>query len=124
MDYETPTKAARMGATRDMIDAAATPGRLQIGTAGMATVLREFVLNDPCGSVSGDTLSLAGFPKTDATGPAGTAGAARVVDGDGNVVGKNLTVGVGVGFEVNVSSVALALDQSLTINSVTIKHAA
>jgi hypothetical protein len=124
MRYELPTKTARMAAVRDMIDAASTAGRLQIGTAGMALVLRELTLNDPCGVVSGDTLTLSGFPKSDATGPAGNAGAARIVDGDGNVVMADLTVGVGPGFDINLGAVALGADQALTINSVSIQHAA
>ncbi|UDF33513.1 UNVERIFIED_ORG: hypothetical protein LHJ69_12855 [Shinella sp. XGS7] len=124
MRYDLPTKTARMTAVRDMIDAAAAPGRLQIGTAGMATVLRELVLNDPCGTVSGDTLTLAGFPKSDATGPAGVAAAARIVDGDGVVRVDELTAGVGPTFDINLVSATAAVDQALDINGAAIRHAA
>lgn len=63
--YSAATKTARMTAVRDTIDAGAGPGVLQIGTAGMTTILAEFTLNDPCGNVSGPVLTFLGFPKSD-----------------------------------------------------------
>ncbi|MFO0315387.1 MAG: hypothetical protein ACK50S_00665 [bacterium] len=67
-----------MIATRDQIDAGAGPGVLQIGTTGMGTVLAEFTLNDPCGTVTSGVLGFSGFPKSDTSANAtGRAAAAR-----------------------------------------------
>ena len=52
VNYSTTAKTSRMTAVRDAIDAGAGAGVLQIGTTAMGTVLAEFTLNDPSGTVT------------------------------------------------------------------------
>lgn len=121
--YSATAKTNRMTAVRDTIDAGTGPGVLQIGTAGMATVLAEITLGDPCGTVSGSTLTLSGFPRSDTSANAtGTAAAARIRDGSGNDVITGLTVGTS-GSDINLDSTNITAGQTVTINSATITHA-
>lgn len=123
--YDTPTKTARMTATRDQIDAGSGPGILDIGTTAMGAVLASFVLNDPCGTVSGPTLTLSGFPKTASAGLAGTAAAAQIRDSNGVVRASGLTVGLpGSGADVILDAVVFTLNQSIQLQSAAITHAA
>lgn len=93
--YDTATKTARMTAVRDQIDAGASAGVLQIGTSGMAVVLADFTLNDPCGTISGDVLSFSGFPKSDTSANAtGKALSARIRDSSNNDRVTGLDVGL------------------------------
>lgn len=122
--YSTATKTARMNATLAQIDAGTGPGKLEIGTAGMATVLASITLNDPAGSVSGAVLSLAGFPKTVTALAAGTAAAARLVDSANTAVITGLTVGT-ASADVVLDSVTVNSGQQVTINATpSITHAA
>lgn len=122
--YSATAKTNRMTAVRDTIDGGAGPGVVQIGTTGMATVLAEFTLNDPCGTVSGSVLTLSGFPKSDTSANAtGTAAAARIRDSNGNDVVTGLTVST-TGADINLDSVSITTGQTVTLNSFTITHAA
>lgn len=121
--YSATAKTNRMTAVRDTIDAGTGPGVLQIGTAGMATVLAEITLGDPCGTVSGSTLTLSGFPRSDTSANAtGTAAAARIRDGSGNDVITGLTVGTS-GSDINLDSTSITAGQTVTITSAAITHA-
>lgn len=122
--YSTATKTARMNAVVTQIDAGAGAGVLQIGTTGMATVLAEFTLNDPCGTVSGAVLTFSGFPKSDTSANAtGTAAAARIRDSNANDVVTGLTVGLS-GSDINLDSLSITTGQTVTLNSATLTHAA
>lgn len=122
--YSTATKTARMNAVVTQIDAGAGAGVLQIGTTGMATVLAEFTLNDPCGTVSGAVLTFSGFPKSDTSANAtGTAAAARIRDSNANDVVTGLTVGLS-GSDINLDSLNITTGQTVTLNSATLTHAA
>lgn len=121
--YTTAVKTARMTAVRDQIDGGAGAGVLQIGTAGMATVLAEITLNDPSGTVSGAVLTLSGFPKSDTSANAtGTAASARIRDSSGTDVITGLTVGTS-GSDINLDNTSINTGQTVTINSATITHA-
>lgn len=121
--YSAATKTARMTAVRDTIDGGTGPGVLQIGTAGMATVLAEITLGDPCGTVSGPVLTFLGFPKSDTSANAtGIAAEARIRDSSGNDVITGLTVGTS-GSDINLDSTNITAGQTVTINSATITHA-
>ncbi len=96
---------------------------LQIGTAGMASVLAEFTLNDPSGTVSGAVLTLSGFPKSDTSANnTGTAAAARIRDSSGTDVITGLTVGTS-GTDIVLDTVSITAGQTVTLNSATITHA-
>jgi hypothetical protein len=121
--YSATAKTNRMTAVRDTIDAGAGPGVVQIGTAGMATVLAEFTLNDPSGTVSGSVLTFSGFPKSDTSANAtGTAAAARIRDSVGNDVITGLTVGTSAA-DIILDSTSITSGQTVTLNSFTVTHA-
>ncbi len=120
--YSATTKTNRMTAVRDTIDAGSGAGVLQIGTTGMGTVLAEFTLIDPSGTVAGSVLTLSGFPKSDTSANAtGTAAAARIRDSAGNDVITGLTVGTS-GSDINLDSTSITAGQTVSLNSATITH--
>lgn len=121
--YTTAVKTARMTAVRDQIDAGSGPGVLQIGTAGMASVLAEIALSDPCGTITSGVLGFSGFPKSDTSANnSGTAAAARIRDSNGTDVITGLTVGTS-GADIILDSVSITAGQTVTINSASITHA-
>lgn len=121
--YSATAETNRMTAVRDTIDAGAAAGVIQIGTAGMATVLAEFTLNDPSGTVSGSVLTFSGFPKSDtAANATGTAAAARIRDSNSNDVVTGLTVGLSAS-DIILDSLSITTGQTVTLNSFTITHA-
>lgn len=124
VNYTTAVKNARMTAVRDQIDGGPAAGVLQIGTAGMAAVLAEFTLDDPCGTVASGVLTFSGFPKSDTSANnTGTAAAARIRDSVGTDVVTGLTVGTS-GADIVLDSVSITAGQTVTINSATLTHAA
>lgn len=89
MTYSTAHKQARMTATRDRLNG----GALQI-LNNASTVLASTALNNPSGTVSGDTLTLGGFPKTVVASSPGTAASARFVNASSVDEKTGLTVGI------------------------------
>jgi hypothetical protein len=122
--YSTATKNARMDAVADQINGGSHGGVLQIGTAGMATVLCEFTLNKPCAAAaSSGVLTLSGFPKSDTSANAtGTAAAAVIKDSNGTIVVYGLTVGTSSA-DIVLDSVAITAGQTVILNAATITHA-
>ena len=124
VNYSSGVKDARMTAVINAIDAGAGPGIIQIGTAGMASVLAEFTLSDPCGTVSGGVLTFSGFPKSDTSANAtGTAAAARIRDSNSNDIVTGLTVGTSAS-DIILDSVSITTGQTVTLNTAAITHAA
>jgi hypothetical protein len=121
--YSTAVKNARLLAVRDSIDAGAGPGVLQIGTAGMATVLAEITLADPSATASAGVLTFSGFPRSDtAANATGVAAAARIRDSSGTDIITGLTVGTS-GADIVLDNTSVNTGQVITINSATITHA-
>lgn len=122
--YTNAVKIARMAA---VVSQAGTTAVLEIGTAGMATVLATITLNNPiAGAATGaGVLTLSGFPKSDTAADAtGTAAAARIRTAPaGTDIITGLTVGT-TGSDINLDSVSFTTGQTVTINSATITHAA
>lgn len=71
--YAAAVKTARMTATRDHF----ADGTLEIGTAGMATVIATFGLSATGGTVSGDTWTLAFDAGSVSAAATGVAAATR-----------------------------------------------
>lgn len=121
--YTNAVKIARMNA---VTTAAGTTAVLEIGTAGMATVLATIALNNPIApaAAGAGVLTLAGFPKSDTAADAsGTAAAARIRTATGGTdIITGLTVGT-TGSDINLDSVNITAGQTVTINSATITHA-
>ena len=80
--YGVDAKNRRMIASRDAIDAGGAAGKLELGTTAMALVLATITLGYPgvsTGTVVGDVLTLAGFPRADTSADAtGKATVARI----------------------------------------------
>ena len=126
--YSTAAKNARLTAVVGEIDgAAASPanGRLEIGTAGMASILATITLALPCGTVAGGVLTFSGTPLSDASADnGGTAAAARIRDAAGTDVVTGLTVGTAASPspDIVLDNTAISAGQTVTINSATITH--
>jgi len=121
--YTTALKAARMTAVLAAIDAGSGAGKLEIGTAGMASVLATLTLADPSGSVAGAVLTLDFDPDISDTSAdaSGTAAAARIRDSDNNDVVTGLTVGTS-GTDIILDSVSITAGQTVTLLTGAITH--
>lgn len=119
--YTTAVKNARLNAVTTAIGAT---GVLEIGTAGMATILATIPLANPAApAASGGVLSLT-MPQSDASADAsGTAAAARIRTASGGTdVMTGLSVGTS-GADINLDSVSITAGQTVTISSASITHA-
>lgn len=123
--YNLTVKNARLTVVRDAIDQGAGPGVLQIGTAGMAVVLAEITLADPCGSVAGGVLTFGGMPRSEPSADAtGLAASARIRDSAGNDIVTGLTVtATGGGGDIQLNSVSISAGQTVDLTSAAITHA-
>ena len=121
--YSTAMKTVRMQAVADDIDEGAGAGTLEIGTTAMGAVLATFTLTEPCGTVSGDTLTFDFDPdlSVSASG-SGTAAAAQIKDGSGVAVITGLTVGTS-GTDIVLDSVSITSGQTVTLATGTLQHA-
>lgn len=121
--YNTATKNARLQAVVGQIDAGGAAGSIEIGTAGMGTVLAQLTLDYPCGTVASGVLTFSGFPKTDTSANAtGTAAAAVIKDSTGTVVVSGLTVGTS-GTDIVLNSTAIDAGEVVTLNTAAITGA-
>lgn len=121
--YPTAVKNARMTAVRDAIDGGSGAGKLEIGTAGMSTVLATIALADPSGSISGGVLTLSGMPRSDTAADAtGTAAAARIRTSDNTDIITGLTVGT-ADADIILDSVSITAGQTVAITSAVFTHA-
>ncbi len=119
MNYTAAVKTARMTTVSDQIGAA---GKLEIGTAGMATVLATLTLDSTAGTASAGVLTLSGFPKNVAASAGGTAAAARIRKSDNTDIITGLTVSTS-GADINLDSTSITGGQNVSISSATITHA-
>jgi hypothetical protein len=121
--YPNAVKIARMNA---VTTAAGSTAVLEIGTAGMASVLATIALANPiAGAATGaGLLTLSGFPRSDTSADAtGIAAAARIRTASGGTdIVTGLTVGT-TGSDINLDSTNITVGQTVTINSFTITHA-
>ena len=119
--YTTAVKNARLNAVTTAI---ATTGVLEIGTAGMASVLATIPLANPAApAASGGVLTFS-MPASDTSADAtGTAAAARIRTATGGTdIVTGLTVGT-TGTDIVLDSVSITAGQTVTINSASITHA-
>jgi hypothetical protein len=122
--YPNPVKIARMAA---VVSQAGTTAVLEIGTAGMASILATITLGNPIApaATGAGVLTLAGFPRSDTSADAtGTAAAARIRTASGGTdIITGLTVGLS-GADVILDSLSITAGQTVTINSAVFTHAA
>lgn len=125
--YSATLKTSRMTAVRDAVDAGGAAGRIEICTANYATILATVTLGysgASTGTISGSTLTFAGFPRSDsAADNSGTAAVARIRTSAGVDVVTGLTVSTTAG-DVVLSNLTFAAGQAFTINSATLTHGA
>ena len=119
--YNAALRTARLNAVVAAIDAGSGPGKIEIGTSGMGTLLAELTLSDPCGTVSGDILTFATITQDSSANASGTAAAAQIKDSTGTVVVSGLTVGTS-GADIIFSSVAITAGQPVPMTSAAIAH--
>lgn len=120
--YTNAVKIARMAA---VVSQAGTTAVLEIGTAGMASILATFTLNNPiAGAATGaGVLTLSGFPKNATAAATGTPAEARIRTATGGTdIITGLTVGTS-GTDIVLDSATITSGQTVTINSATITHA-
>ncbi len=124
LNYVVGVKNARLDAVSSKIDAGASAGKIEIGTASMAVVLSTIVLANPVAAAAASgTLTFSGFPRSDPSASAsGVAASARIVDGDGNEVITGLTVGL-TGSDINLDNTNINVGQQITLNTAVINHA-
>ena len=118
--YPVAVKNARLSAVVTQIG---STGVLEIGTAGMATVLATITLNATAGTAATGVLTFSGFPKSDMADATGIAAAARIRTATGGTdIVTGLTVGTS-GADIILDSVNITTGQTVTINSASITHA-
>jgi hypothetical protein len=122
--YTTAVKNARLTAVEVAIDAGGGVGRLEIGTAAMASILCTIPFNATSGTVSGGVLTFTGFPKSDTNAAnSGTAAAARIRTYAATDIVTGLTVGTSA-TDIVIDNTTIVAGQTITVNSATITHAA
>ena len=125
--YSTTVKSARMVAVRDQIDAGGAAGKLEICSAGYASILATITLGysgNSTGTVTDGVLTLAGFPRSDVSADnTGTAAVARIRTSANADVITGLTVGL-TGSDINLDSLSITAGQQVLINSAVFTHAA
>ena len=116
--YITTLKNSRLNAVTTTIG---TAGQLEIGTAGMATVLATIDLANPSAPASAGGVMTFTMPQSDTSADAtGTAAEARITNGTTDVV-TGLTVGLAA-TDIVLDSVSITAGQTVTINSAAITH--
>lgn len=119
--YGSTLRTARMQAVLDAIDAGSN-GKLKLYTSG-DVLLVTFTLADPCGAVSGDTLTLDIDPDITGTVAAtGTATKATITTSADAVIVSGLTVGTGSENIVMSSNVIGNLGDTVTLQTATLTH--
>lgn len=119
MTYSTALKTARMNA---IVSIAGSGAKLEIGTAGMTTILASFTFGSVIGTVSGDTLTFSGLPLSDTSADAtGTAAEARIrTSGNVDII-TGLTVSSTSG-NIILDNTSINAGQTVNLTSGTIQH--
>lgn len=126
----TAVRTSRSTAVLDAIDAGAGPGKLRIysGTqpananaTATGTLLLEFTLDDPCGTVTSGVLTFAINPAIDIADDAlatATAGWGRFLDSADNPV-----IDGAIGSEITLTDLTLDTGQTVTFAAATLTEA-
>lgn len=117
--YTTAVKNARLSAVVSQIGSG---GKLEIGTAGMSTILATITLDSTAGTAASGVLTFSSFPKQDAADATGTAAAARIRTSSNTDIVTGLTVGTS-GTDIILDNTSIATGQVVIIQSATITHA-
>lgn len=127
----TAVRTSRATAIRDAIDAGSGPGKLRIysgaqpanaNASATGTLLLEFELDDPCGTVTSGVLTFATTPAIDISDDAlatATAGWGRFLDSANNAV-----IDGAVGAEINLTDTTLESGQTVAFATATLTEPA
>jgi hypothetical protein len=123
--YRAALRTTRMQSVADDIDSGSGAGYLEICTASYASVLATITLSDPCGSVSGDVLTLT-TPHSDTSADnTGDAAIARIKNSSNTTIVDELTVGK-TGDTAHIilaqATVGIVAGQTVALTSATITH--
>ena len=119
--YRASLRTTRMQAVETDIDTGGA-GTLEIGTAGMASVLAIFTFSATAGVVAGDVLTGSGMPKTTTAINGGVAAEARIKNFAGTAIVTGLTVGTS-GTNVIISpSTTITNGQTCNLTAMTLTH--
>jgi len=133
--YRSGLRTNRLNLVLNELGSAAAPtiqttgvsaGSLVIGTAdlsGAAGVLATIPLETTPGTVSGDTLTIAGLPKTVTATASGTAAKAELRNNAGTVIVSGLTVGQDSA-DIIVSGTVITFGQVFQVTGGSITHPA
>jgi hypothetical protein len=121
VSYANALKDIRMNAVITAIDAQSGVGYLEIGTAGMATVLATISFQKPSFTEAAQAITIAGAPKSAVAAATGTAASARIKDSAGTIQVQNLTVGTS-GTDIVLDSISITSGQTVTLTAATIAH--
>lgn len=106
-----------------VVDQIGANGKLEIGTAGMASVLATITLGATAGTVSNGVITLSGLPVSDlAADAAGIAAAARIRTSTNVDVITGLTVGMSAA-DIVLDNTNIAVAQQVSVNAATLTHA-
>lgn len=121
VNYNIAVLTNRLQVVINAIDAGATNGWMRLLDIG-GNILTSFQLSRPSGTASGGVLTFNGLSLIDPSAAAsGNAYAARVEDGNGNIVISGLTDGSGPGFDIILSpSVTITAGQTVALTAATI----
>lgn len=119
--YRSTLRTTRMDAVKTDIDSGVGAATLEIGTSGFGSTLLTFTLSDPCGTVSGDVLTLSGMPKNANASAGGVAAEARIKESGGTVIVSGLTVGTS-GTNVIISNTTITNGAAYSLTAGTITH--
>jgi hypothetical protein len=126
MEYSLTVKRLRMKAVLDSIDGGNTPGSIQLRDTDRV-ILTTLILTRPSFYLVGSNLQLCA-PTTAFVTIAGQATVGTIMDGSGNVVIDDMTVGVDVtedgvhDFEIVLDDTVLDVGKQVTIVYATIEH--
>ena len=130
--YSATLKTNRMTLVKDLINGltaaastgSASAGQLVIGTSalsGATGVLATLPLANPCGSVSGNVLTLTTTGVTATASATGTAALAELRTNAGTTVVSGLTVGTS-GTDIIIASTSITSGQTVSLTSGSITH--
>jgi hypothetical protein len=120
--YAKALKSARMQAVVNAIDGDLAPAYMELGTADMAVIMVTITLSDPSFTESNAVITMNDMPKWGTALVPGTVVEARIRDGGGNIIVSGLTVGLGIGSDIILDFVDLAVDQTVTLSQASISH--
>lgn len=118
ISHASTVRTALATRIRDLIDGGPAAGRFRIFDSG-STLLADIPLNDPCGTVSGPTLTFNITPSVEdsAADATGTAATFTITDSTGQAVYSGTVTATGGGGDATLPSTAITAGEAIQITS-------